>query len=94
MWEYVRTLQAQGVTVLLATNYLDEADRLCDRLTIIDHGKVVVTDTPAALKRWVRADVVQVVTERVEPLQAALAEQSWVQRIATYRAGDLPAWAR
>ncbi|MEV0587664.1 ATP-binding cassette domain-containing protein [Nonomuraea sp. NPDC050310] len=47
LWDHIRGL---GVAVLLATNYLDEADRLCDRLTILDHGSEVVTGTPAALK--------------------------------------------
>ncbi|MFC6535199.1 ABC transporter ATP-binding protein [Nonomuraea rubra] len=50
MWEHIRALCDAGMTVLLATNYLDEADRLCDRLTIIDHGRQVVTGTPAELK--------------------------------------------
>ncbi len=62
VWEHVRELQMQGVTVLLATNYLDEADRLCGRLTIIDHGKSVVAGAPAALKRAVGADVIEVVS--------------------------------
>ena len=64
MWEHIRELQREGVTVLLATNYLDEADRLCNRLTIIDNGRAVVTGTPAELKRAVGADVVQVATRR------------------------------
>ena len=89
MWEYVRGLQARGVTVLLATNYLDEADRLCDRLTIIDNGKMVVTGVPAALKRSVGADVVQVGTESEQALHAALESQSWVLRIAANGAGDV-----
>ncbi|GAA3605346.1 ATP-binding cassette domain-containing protein [Nonomuraea rosea] len=50
VWDHIRSLCAQGMTVLLATNYMDEADRLCDRLTIIDHGRQVVSGTPAELK--------------------------------------------
>ncbi|TYB70418.1 ATP-binding cassette domain-containing protein [Nonomuraea sp. PA05] len=50
VWEHVRALCDAGMTVLLATNYLDEADRLCDRLTILDDGRQVVTGTPAELK--------------------------------------------
>jgi ABC-2 type transport system ATP-binding protein len=50
MWEAVRGLRAEGITVVLTTHYMEEADELCDRLAIIDHGKILVEDTPAALK--------------------------------------------
>ncbi|MEV1173349.1 ATP-binding cassette domain-containing protein [Nonomuraea sp. NPDC049784] len=50
MWDHIRSLCDEGMTVLLATNYMDEADRLCDRLSIIDHGRQVVAGTPAELK--------------------------------------------
>ena len=52
----VRELRAQGRTVLLTTHYMEEADQLCDRVAIIDHGVIVALDTPAALKRTVRAE--------------------------------------
>src|SRR5437588_9026486 len=52
----VRDLRAQGRTVLLTTHYMEEADQLCDRVAIIDHGKIVALDSPAALKRTIRAD--------------------------------------
>ncbi len=51
----VRELKAQGRTVLLTTHYMEEADQLCDRVAIIDHGRIVALDTPAALKRTIRA---------------------------------------
>ena len=54
----VRELRAQGRTVLLTTHYMEEADQLCDRVAIIDHGKIVALDTPAALKRTIRAEEV------------------------------------
>ena len=50
MWEAVNGLRAEGITVVLTTHYMEEADELCDRLAIIDHGKILVEDTPAALK--------------------------------------------
>lgn len=50
MWEAVRGLRAEGITVVLTTHYMEEADELCDRLAIIDHGKILVEDTPSALK--------------------------------------------
>ncbi|HSU19335.1 MAG TPA: ABC transporter ATP-binding protein, partial [Acidobacteriaceae bacterium] len=50
MWEAVRALRQEGITVVLTTHYMEEADALCDRVAIIDHGKILVEDTPAALK--------------------------------------------
>ncbi len=49
--ERVRELRRQGRTVLLTTHYMEEADQLCDRVAIVDHGRIVALDTPAALKR-------------------------------------------
>ena len=56
MWEAVRGLRAQGITVVLTTHYMEEADELCDRISIIDHGRILVEDTPAALKASVGGD--------------------------------------
>jgi len=53
MWEAVRGLHIEGITVVLTTHYMEEADELCDRVAIIDHGKILVEDTPAALKAGV-----------------------------------------
>ena len=89
VWEYIRGLQADGVTILLATNYLDEADRLCDRITIIDEGRAVVSGTPADLKRAVGADVVQVSTNTPQRLRAAIAAQPWVKEIVDVESGDV-----
>jgi len=60
MWEEVKRLSASGATVFLTTHYLEEADALCDRLAIIDHGKIVAEGTPDELKRQVAGDVVTV----------------------------------
>lgn len=92
VWEHVRELQSQGTTILLATNYLDEADRLCGRLTIIDKGQAVVTGTPSELKRTVGADVVQVATAGTEALAAAIAGEPWCQRTVTPEPGQLNAY--
>jgi ABC-2 type transport system ATP-binding protein len=58
MWEAVSGLRAEGITVVLTTHYMEEADELCDRVAIIDHGKILVQDTPAALKGSVGAQKV------------------------------------
>ncbi|GAA4432800.1 daunorubicin resistance protein DrrA family ABC transporter ATP-binding protein [Georgenia halophila] len=51
MWDTVRSLTASGVTVLLTTQYLEEADALADEIAVIDHGRVIAHDTPAGLKQ-------------------------------------------
>ena len=89
VWEYINELRREGVTVLLATNYLDEADRLCNHLTIIDHGKVVVTGTPRDLKREVGADVISIGTGDAARLSALLEGSAWVKRIAPSDEGGL-----
>jgi ABC-2 type transport system ATP-binding protein len=58
MWDAVRRLREEGITVVLTTHYMEEADELCDRVAIIDHGKILVEDTPAALKGSVGAQKV------------------------------------
>jgi ABC-2 type transport system ATP-binding protein len=55
MWDAVRELRHEGITVVLTTHYMEEADELCDRVAIIDHGKILVQDTPAALKASIGA---------------------------------------
>ena len=55
MWDAVRALKSEGITVVLTTHYMEEADELCDRVAIIDNGKILVEDTPAALKSSVGA---------------------------------------
>lgn len=49
LWELVRSFRADGRTILLTTHYMDEAERLCDRVAIVDHGKVIALDTPQGL---------------------------------------------
>ncbi|MDP9050903.1 MAG: ATP-binding cassette domain-containing protein [Acidobacteriota bacterium] len=58
MWDAVRGLRNEGITVVLTTHYMEEADELCDRVAIIDHGKILVEDTPTALKGSVGAQKV------------------------------------
>jgi ABC-2 type transport system ATP-binding protein len=58
VWDYLRGLNEQGMTIFLTTQYMEEADRLADRLCIIDHGHIMAEGTPASLKGSIGADVV------------------------------------
>src|ERR1044071_6712511 len=60
MWDEIRRLRAEGMTVFITTHYLDEADALCDRIAIIDNGEIVASGTPEELKREISGDVVRV----------------------------------
>jgi ABC-2 type transport system ATP-binding protein len=75
MWEAVRGLREEGITVVLTTHYMEEADELCDRVAIIDHGKILVQDTPTALKGSVGAQKVYELDLREEKNVGVLMEQ-------------------
>jgi ABC-2 type transport system ATP-binding protein len=60
-WRYIRSLrESKGVTVFMTTHYLDEADQLCDRIAVIDHGKIIATGTPKELKDGIGGDTLEV----------------------------------
>ncbi len=67
LWELLEQLNGEGQTVLLTTHYMEEADHLCDRVAIMDHGKILALDTPAALKTMVGADTVVTVKADGDP---------------------------
>jgi ABC-2 type transport system ATP-binding protein len=58
LWDMLRELHGEGQTILLTTHYMEEADQLCDRVAIMDHGRLLALDTPAALKQSIDADTV------------------------------------
>jgi len=62
IWDYILQLRSQGKTILITTNYLEEAQALCDRLAIIDHGKLIAVDTPEHLKQTYGGSVVELET--------------------------------
>jgi ABC-2 type transport system ATP-binding protein len=77
LWDVLGELNRAGQTILLTTHYMEEADQLCDRVAIMDHGRILALDTPAALKRTVGAE--SIVTVRAsgdgEALAARIATQ-------------------
>jgi ABC-2 type transport system ATP-binding protein len=66
LWEELERISQSGTTMLLTTHYMEEADRLCSRLAIIDNGRIVVDGSPGELKRSVGADTVVLQLERVD----------------------------
>lgn len=58
LWDQIRKLRDMGTTIFLTTHYLEEADELADRLTIMDHGKIVAEGTPKGLKQQIAGDVI------------------------------------
>ncbi len=91
MWEAVRGLREEGITVVLTTHYMEEADELCDRVAIIDHGKILVEDTPTALKSSVGAARVYELDLRsqqnISMLVQALQQRSGVASVETTAKG-------
>jgi ABC-2 type transport system ATP-binding protein len=62
MWDYIRQVNAAGTTIFLTTHYMEEADMLSDRISIIDHGRIIVSGTPEELKNTLGEDVVYLET--------------------------------
>ncbi len=82
VWEYIRLLKEKyHMTLFLTTHYLEEADNLCDRIAIIDHGKIVALDTPTALKDSLGGDIIEIRVDR--PPEDGLAAS--LQAIANVR---------
>jgi ABC-2 type transport system ATP-binding protein len=93
--EIIQELRQEGHTVLLTTHYMEEADQLCDRIGIIDQGKIIALDTPAALKQSInRLDVMQLEVENFDPAWASdLQGLPKVENFATRYLGTDSAWS-
>ena len=65
IWDYIRrTKKEKNMTILLTTHYMDEAEKLCDRIAIIDHGKIIAIGTPEQLKKMIRGDIIYITVSK------------------------------
>jgi ABC-2 type transport system ATP-binding protein len=82
LWDYIEMIRKENdTTIFLTTHYLEEADRLCDRIAIIDNGKVVAMDTPEALKRSLGGDIVELTMDHQNGIGPELEELEGVIEI-------------
>ncbi len=80
VWKYIRELkEAHDITVVLTTHYMDEADRLSDRIAIMDYGKIIALDTPAKLKEMLEGDVVIIKANTLDALFSMVTEKMGLQ---------------
>ncbi|MDN7025953.1 ATP-binding cassette domain-containing protein [Methanoculleus sp. FWC-SCC1] len=81
LWEYIERLNAEkGITIILTTHYMEEADRLCDRVAIIDRGSIVAEGTPAGLKASIGGDVITIASPDPDAV-AGLLTAPWVSGV-------------
>jgi ABC-2 type transport system ATP-binding protein len=90
MWDEIRRLKSEGMTIFLTTHYLDEADALCDRISIMDNGLVVAEGTPDGLKREISGDTVLVGFDgQIELATKALRTEPFVNSLESTEDGLL-----
>jgi ABC-2 type transport system ATP-binding protein len=89
VWDIIRALVAEGTTILLCTQYLDEADQLADGIAVIDHGKVIAEGTPSQLKASVGSGALHV--RLMDPQQRPEAEQVLARELSSVHLEPDPA---
>mgnify|MGYP005854316555 CR=1 FL=1 len=82
IWVYLEKLKEQGITTVLTTHYMEEADRLCDRIALIDFGKIAMVDTPGQLKRRLGSNLITLMTDAPQALLETLHELPGEKRTA------------
>ncbi len=81
LWQYIENLNKEkGITIILTTHYMDEADKLCERVAIIDMGKIIALDTPQKLKEDLGGDVITIKSPDVDKIYSKI-KASWVKNI-------------
>jgi ABC-2 type transport system ATP-binding protein len=88
LWDLLGELNRDGQTILLTTHYMEEADKLCGRVAIMDHGRILALDTPAALKQSVGADTVVTVKTTGSPEDLGVLLASGVDGVTRTRMSD------
>lgn len=89
IWRYISKLSnRENITIILTTHYLEEADRLCERVAIVDHGKIIALDEPKRLKEQLEGDIISVRVKAVKELSAKLKELELPKQL-TERDGEL-----
>jgi ABC-2 type transport system ATP-binding protein len=84
IWTYIEELKkTHDVTMVLTTHYMEEADRLSDRVAIIDYGKIVALDTPSKLKETLEGDVITIKTGDANKLSSIMAQTLGISKIST-----------
>jgi ABC-2 type transport system ATP-binding protein len=81
IWDYILSLREQGKTVLITTNYLEEAQALCERLAILDHGKLIAVDTPEHLKQTYGGSIAELETAQPSPVTNEIRALSGVKAV-------------
>ncbi len=82
IWKYIKKMnKEEGTTIFLTTHYMDEADYLCDRVGIIDHGKILIIDTIENLKNSIGNDVITLTCSNINKLKNRLDKEKWINNI-------------
>ncbi len=82
LWQYIEKLNKEKeITIILTTHYMDEADKLCNKVAIIDKGKIIALDTPEKLKEAIGSDVVTIASFNTDKLCSKLETLGWIKRI-------------
>ncbi|MDG6257699.1 MAG: ATP-binding cassette domain-containing protein [Methanomicrobiaceae archaeon] len=89
MWDYLREVNRTGTTIFLTTHYMDEADHLSNRISIIDNGRIIVTGTPLALKNGLGEDVMYMETSDTAGTEDVLRNLAYVRDVRQKRNGTV-----
>ena len=82
LWDYIRELnQQKGVTIILTTHYMDEAEKLSDRVAIIDHGRIIALDTPKALVEQLGGSMIRIESSESGKVSEKLSGLSWLSNL-------------